>query len=337
MQASKSISIIPSDIHCILLAPSFQLHPVKSLDVAIPRAETGRLVAEQGSGTGAVSPAGCSRQNAKLNSIISGRHTAGVQSWVQWSHSEAGNTSPCLFQLAHKLERAGQWKTLAQSVFGRNQKVRISPKHHIQLLSIKEVLEACFTTMRLAKYPLITGLWSELRVRQVCAGMHLPALRSEGIAAQRIRSSSSKHCRAMRMATNVAKESWKDKSLTWKRGDQPVIQTASTSFPLSAIPRSWGAEGPITPGQCPWSAQAATNTNGSPWCSKPFPCPQKTKPPSLVHFCLLPRDPSTPASIPFPLLNACTCINIAEEIIEATGPIIGGTAQSFEHTQPLGT
>lgn len=68
--------------------------------------------------------------------------------------------------------------------------------------------------MRLAKYPLITGLWSELRVRQVCAGMHLPALRSEGIAAQRIRSSSSKHCRAMRMATKVAKESWKDKSLT---------------------------------------------------------------------------------------------------------------------------
>lgn len=48
----------------------------------------------------------------------------------------------------------------------------------------------------------------------VCAGMHLPALRSEGMAAQRIRSSSSKHCRAMRMATKVAKESWKDKSLT---------------------------------------------------------------------------------------------------------------------------
>lgn len=124
---------------------------------------------------------------------------------------------------------------------------------------------------------------------QVCAGMHLPALRSEGIAAQRIRSSSSRHCRAMRMATKVAKESWKDKSLTWKRGDQSVIQTASTSFPLSAIPRSWVAEGPITPGQCPWSAQAATNTNGSPWCSKPFPCSQKTKPPSLVQLLPSPK------------------------------------------------
>jgi len=67
--------------------------------------------------------------------------------------------------------------------------------------------------------------------------MHLPALRSEGIAAQRIKSSSSKHCRAMRMATKVAKESWKDKSLTWKKGDQPVITTASASLPLSGIPQ----------------------------------------------------------------------------------------------------
>lgn len=47
-------------------------------------------------------------------------------------------------------------------------------------------------------------------------------------------------------------------------------------------------------------------------------------------------DPFTPDWLPFPLSNVCTCINIAEEIIETTGPIIGGTAQSFKHTQPLG-
>lgn len=34
------------------------------------------------------------------------------------------------------------------------------------------------------------------------------------MAAQRIRSSSSRHWRAMRMATKVARESWKDRSLT---------------------------------------------------------------------------------------------------------------------------
>lgn len=41
-----------------------------------------------------------------------------------------------------------------------------------------------------------------------------PAFRREGMATQRTRSSRSRHCRAMRMATKVAKESWKDKSLT---------------------------------------------------------------------------------------------------------------------------
>lgn len=147
-------------MHCILLAPSFQFHSVKSLDAAILRAEIGRLVAEQGSGTGAISPAGCSSQNAKLNSIVSGSHTVGVQSWVHWSHSEADNSSPCLFHLAHTLERVGQQKTLAQSVFGRNQKTRISLKHHIQLWSTKEVLETCFTTTEFTKYPSSTGLWA---------------------------------------------------------------------------------------------------------------------------------------------------------------------------------
>lgn len=44
----------------------------------------------------------------------------------------------------------------------------------------------------------------------------LPALRREGMATQRTRSSRSRHCLAMRMATKVARESWKDKSLTWR-------------------------------------------------------------------------------------------------------------------------
>lgn len=44
MQASKSISIIPNDMHSTLPAPSSQLHPA-SLGAAVPRAR-GRLVAE---------------------------------------------------------------------------------------------------------------------------------------------------------------------------------------------------------------------------------------------------------------------------------------------------
>lgn len=44
----------------------------------------------------------------------------------------------------------------------------------------------------------------------------LPALRREGMATQRTRSSRSRHCLAIRMATKVANESWKDKSLTWR-------------------------------------------------------------------------------------------------------------------------
>lgn len=39
-------------------------------------------------------------------------------------------------------------------------------------------------------------------------------MRREGMATQRTRSSSSRHCLAIRMATKVASESWKDKSLT---------------------------------------------------------------------------------------------------------------------------
>ncbi len=45
----------------------------------------------------------------------------------------------------------------------------------------------------------------------------IPAFRREGMATQRTRSSSNKHCRAIRMATNVASESWKDRSLTCQR------------------------------------------------------------------------------------------------------------------------
>lgn len=76
--------------------------------------------------------AGCSSQNAKLNQISSGRCTAGVQSWVHWSDSVADNISPCLFQLAHKFQRA---RTLAQPVFHRNQKDRDFLKQNVQFLS----------------------------------------------------------------------------------------------------------------------------------------------------------------------------------------------------------
>lgn len=44
MQVSKSISIIPKDMHSTLPAQSSQLHPV-SLGAAVPRAR-GRLLAE---------------------------------------------------------------------------------------------------------------------------------------------------------------------------------------------------------------------------------------------------------------------------------------------------
>lgn len=84
----------------------------------------------------------------------------------------------------------------------------------------------------LTKHSLLCQHWEQ---HQLSAGMHSPALRSEGIAAQRMRSSSSKHCRAMRMATKVAKESWKDKSLTWKR-DQPVI---TTDCLIPSVSNSW--------------------------------------------------------------------------------------------------
>lgn len=47
-----------------------------------------------------------------------------------------------------------------------------------------------------------------------CRETSSPALRREGMATQRTRSSSSRHCLAIRMATKVASESWKDKSLT---------------------------------------------------------------------------------------------------------------------------
>lgn len=53
--------------------------------------------------------------------------------------------------------------------------------------------------------------------------LFLPAFRSEGMATQRTKSSRRRHCRAMRMATNVAKESWKDKSLTWNHGREKQV------------------------------------------------------------------------------------------------------------------
>ena len=53
-------------------------------------------------------------------------------------------------------------------------------------------------------------------------GRNVPALRREGMATQRTRSSRSRHCLAIRMATKVARESWNDRSLTWGTGTYPL-------------------------------------------------------------------------------------------------------------------
>lgn len=52
------------------------------------------------SNTGAVSPAGCSSQNTKLNIIISGRHTAGVQSQYN-GHTVRLRTAPHVYFSLH--------------------------------------------------------------------------------------------------------------------------------------------------------------------------------------------------------------------------------------------
>lgn len=236
---------------------------------------------------------------------------------------------------AHKLKRAGQWKISAQPVFGRNQKVQMSLKHHIHLLSIKVL--RCLTTTEFTKYALSTGLWARTqsdRFVQGCTYQHW------GVRGWQ-------HSESGPPAASTAGQ-WESQQ-RWPRSHgkishwperEEISQWSKQLLPHSLCQQFLGAGGQKGP-------YPLVNLHGLPRLQQTpmaatsiqslFSALRRQSLQSLVHFCLLPRDPSTPASIPFPLLNVCTCINIAEEIIEATGPIIGGTAQSFEHTQPLGT
>lgn len=118
------------------------------------------------------------------------------------------------------------------------------------------------------------------------------------MATQRTRSSRSKHCLAMRMATKVARESWKDKSLTWRtraqrwRGLLHIHWPANSNFWI-CLTYAWKKIGK--------SKNRYT-----------LKCSEKSQ-------------------------EETSYINITQQVIEAAVAIVGGAAKSLENAEPLGT
>lgn len=159
MQVSKYISIIPSDTRCILLAPSFLLHPVWAWMLQFPEqtGKAGDRMRQSGSGTmGLKWSAGCCSQNANLN-LTTAAGTALLEFWAEctgqaaWLNTSAMPTSA----FAQTLDRE-ILKNLTITSFWRETKGRNSLKQNIQFS--RTILH--YTNWRQVSQP-----WASLRIQ----------------------------------------------------------------------------------------------------------------------------------------------------------------------------